>query len=153
MNSSRNRLREGDVLEAKVSDQFAYFQYIGKHAHYGEAILVNSVLHSHRPAVTDDLLAGGYVTFYPVGAAIRHELVEVVGHLKSIGLPRRFRRPGAMSGRHVKTWIIEDEAGEQMKCQLTTDDLQLPIASIWNHEYLIQRIQEGWSPLAQGIES
>jgi len=153
MATQRKRVKEGDVLEVKVGDRFAYLQYIGKHPHYGEAMLVSPMLHDRKSNVTNDLLSGAYATFYPVTAAIAQRLVEVIGHIEPVSLPRRFRRPGAMSGRRIRTWIVEGETGEQVKSKLTEDELQLPIATIWNHEYLVQRLQEGWSPSQEGRES
>jgi hypothetical protein len=153
MATQRKRAKAGDVLEVKVGDRFAYLQYIGKHPHYGEAMLVSPMLHDRKSTVTNDLLSGAYATFYPVTAAIAQRLVEVVGHIAPTSLPPRFRRPGAMSGRRITTWIVEGEAGEQVRSKLTEDELQLPIASIWNHEYLVQRLQEGWSPSQEGRDS
>lgn len=150
MQTQRKRVRVGDVLEVKVGDRFAYVQYIGKHPRYGEALLVPPTLHDRKTVVTNDLLLGPYTTFYPVSAAVAQRLVEVVGHLEPASLPRRFRRPGAVSGQRVETWIVESETGEQVKSKLTEDELQLSIASIWNHEYLVERLQEGWTPSRDG---
>jgi hypothetical protein len=53
-------------------------------------------------------------------------------------------------GDRVTTWIIVDECGEVLKRTLSDEDLLLPIESIWNHEYLIGRIKEGWRPEHEG---
>jgi hypothetical protein len=34
--------------------------------------------------------------------------------------------------------------------ELSEDDLQLPIAVIWNHELLTQRLLGGWDPRQEG---
>jgi len=149
----RKQVRVGDVLEVRAGDRFAYMQYIGKHAEYGDAVLVSPRLHEPRATVTSDLISGAYVTFYPVTVAVAQQLVEVVGHQESPGLPKRFRRRGAMSGRRVLKWIIEGSGSEQVKESLKEDELHLPIAAIWNHEFLVQRILEGWNPAQEGRES
>lgn len=153
MAAQRKRVRPGDVLELQAADRFAYLHYIGKHPEYGDAVLVSPRLHDRKTPVKGDVFSSAYVTFYPVTAAVAQELVEVVGHLQPPNLPGRFRRPGAISGRRIKTWIIEGETGEQVKSKLSEKELQLPIASIWNHEYLVQRILEGWNPAQEGRES
>lgn len=57
-----------------------------------------------------------------------------------------------MSGRRIITWIIEDGSREVVKANLSEEELRLPIAAIWNHEFLIQRIAEGWNPMNEGRE-
>jgi hypothetical protein len=73
-------------------------------------------------------------------ASVADQLMAVLGHVLPPALPLRFRRLGAISGRRIKTWIIEDDTGEMVKAKLSEEDLRLPIASICNHEYLVQRI-------------
>ncbi len=51
------------------------------------------------------------------------------------------------------TWIIEDGTNEVVKSELSAEDLQLPIAAIWNHELLMQRVSEGWRPADVGAVS
>jgi len=143
-------VKPGDVLSVEVGNRWAYLHYLGKHSHYGDAVLVGAKLHDSKVAVNAELFSGGYVTFYPVGAAVAQKLVSVVGHVPPMPLPKRFRRPGAIVERRVKTWIVDGDSGDTVKSKLSDDDLHLPIASIWNHEYLIQRLAEGWNPLQEG---
>ena len=150
MARQRSNVKPGDVFEVEVGNQFAYLHYIGKHSHYGDAVMVGTKLHDCRAAVSAELFSGGYVTFYPVMAAVAQKLVSVVGHSSPVPLPKRFRRPGAIVERRVKTWIVDGDAGDTVKSKLSDEDLHLPIASIWNHEYLIQRLAEGWNPLQEG---
>jgi len=145
--AQRKRLKRGDVLALHASGRLGYLHYIGKHSEYGEAVLVSPKLWDRQMTVASEIFSGGYVTFYPATAAIAHHLVEVVGHLPPSILPRRFRRPGAIAGSHVKTWIIEDGVKEVVKVKLSEDELRLPIATIWNHEYLVERLEEGWNPV------
>ena len=129
---------------------FAYLQYVGRHPEYGDAVMVCPRLGERLNGQT---LSDGYVVFYPVTAAMALRLVEVVDHFTPPKLPQRLRRPGARSGLRVDTWVVEDGTGETVKSKLSEDDLQLPIAVIWNHELLIQRLLEGWNPLHEGREA
>jgi hypothetical protein len=153
MAGQRKRPKAGDILELKIGDRFAYLQYIGRHSQYGDAVLVKRGLHDQQTPQADVRFAGAYVTFYPVTAAAAHGLVEVVGHLPPPEIPTRLRRAGARSGGRVRTWIIESSSGDVVKTHLSEEDLRLPIAAIWNHELLVQRIAEGWNPAHDGPPS
>jgi len=103
-------------------------------------------MHDSPVPVTDNIFSHGYVGFYPAAAAVAHGLVDVVGHLPPPNVPLRVRRPGARSGQQVNTWIVEGGTKEYVKTTLSAEELELPIAAIWNHEFLIQRVSEGWDP-------
>ena len=150
MAKQRARVKAGDVLQLRAGERFAYLHYIGRHQAYGDAVLVSPKLHELQAPVADAIFVGGYVAFYPAAAAAAQGLVDVVGHLSPPSLPERLRRAGARSGRRVDTWIIEGGTREVVKVKLSEEDLQLPIAAIWNHEFLVQRIAEGWNPLNEG---
>lgn len=146
MSIQRKRARAGDVLLLKVAGGVAYLHYLGRHSVYGDAVLVSRRFDEAQAAITDETFSEGYVTFYPVTAAVAQNLVEVVSHRSPPRLPSRLRRAGARSGRRVDTWIIEDGGKETVKMKLSDEDWQLPIAAIWNHEFLAQRVAEGWHP-------
>jgi hypothetical protein len=150
MGVRRKRVKPGDVLLLNVAGGVAYLHYLGRHPEYGDAVLVSRRLDERQASVTDRTFLSGYVAFYPVTAAVAQSLVEVIGHLPPPNLPRRLRRPGARSGRRIDTWIIENGTGETVKSKLSDDELQLPIAVIWNHELLAQRVAEGWNPAQEG---
>lgn len=150
MATQRKRVKAGDVLELKAGNRFAYLHYLGKHPEYGDAVLVSRRLQDRQAAVTGENFSAGYVAFYPVTAAVAQGLVEVVAHLPPPDLPERLRRAGARSGRRVDTWIIEDGSREVVKAKLSEEELRLPIAAIWNHELLVQRIDEDWNPEHEG---
>jgi hypothetical protein len=146
----RAKIRAGDVLELQAGSRFAYVQYIGKHPEYGDAILVIPGFHERETSLTSENFADGYVTFYPASAAASQGLVDVVSHLPPPPVPTRLRRAGRRSGTQVETWIIEEGAREVVKEKLSEGELRLPVASIWNHEFLIQRIAERWNPINYG---
>jgi len=146
------RAKAGDVLELVTRDGRIYVHYLGKHVEYGEGIAVCPTKHTERARVGPELFRTGYVTFYPVSAALARGFAEVIGHLPSPGLPQRFRRAGVRSSSSgkVETWVIEDTSGEVVKRALSEAERKLPIAAIWNHEFLVQRVGEGWRPEMEG---
>jgi hypothetical protein len=145
--TQRKRARPGDILELEVGDGVAYLHYLGKHPKYGAAIIVSPRFNSRQ--VTAAAFSNGYVAFYPATVAVARGFVKIVGHLPPPQLPERLRRAGARYGNRVVTWII-DGAQEIVKTKLSDEELQLPIAAIWNHEWLIERVAERWTPLQEG---
>ena len=131
-------------------DGLGYVLYMGTHPEYGDAIAVAPVVVSHRPSVSQEFFDEGYVTFYPARAAVVQGLLTVVGSLTAPPLPSVLRRAGVRSGRTVETWVIEDEWGETVKRSLGDEERRIPIAAIWNHALLSQRIAEGWKPEQEG---
>jgi len=145
------RAKPGDVLEVTTPDGAAvYLHYLGKHQDYGDGVAVCPTKQAAHVEVSGELFRGGYVTFFPVVAAVTQGLASVVGHLPSPGLPKRVRRPGARSGNKVETWIIEEGSTEIVRRVLSETERQLPIAVIWNRDLLVQRVSEGWRPETEG---
>lgn len=145
------RLKAGDVLEVATSDgRFVYMQYLGKHAEYGDAVAVCPREHESRAPENASLFVSAYVTFYPASAAVARGLARVCGACAPQPMPVKWRRPGAIEGLTVKTWIIEDGSSQEVKQRLSLEERHLPIAAIWNHEFLLQRVREGWRPEMEG---
>lgn len=136
----------GAVFEVDTPAGVGYVQYLGQHPRFGDVIRVADRV--ERISSDHLLVHGGYIAFYPARAALRAKLLRYRGHSTPTPLPRRVRRPGARRpGRPgVLTWIIEDEAGQRLARTLTADEAALPIARIWNHEWLVSAISEGWRP-------
>jgi len=144
------RAKLGDVVRFKTPKGFAYLQFIGRHPEYGDAVLVSSDLHGELNDISAEIFRDSYVTFYPLSAAVAQGLVEVTSNLTPPKMPNRFRRAGARFGDRISTWIVEDGSSETVKARLSDEDLRLPIAAIWNHEFLTQRLMERWNPLKEG---
>jgi len=141
------KIQPGDVFEVAVDVGFGHIQFIGTHAEYGAAIRVVPSVNAKAEDIVASLFEGNsYITFYPVRAALSKKLIRKVGHLPVPSIPQRLRRAGVRIGRQVETWIIEDETGETLCRSLSESQLSLPIAAIWNHEFLVHRIREGWHP-------
>jgi hypothetical protein len=144
------RSRVGDVLEVAVPEGTIYLHYLGVHPEYGDGVAVCPKRFPSPVPVDEKLFGNSYVVFYPARAAVLRGLAKVVGQLPSRDLPRRLRRPGARLGSKVETWIIEEDSREEVKRLLSDEDLRLPLAVIWNHELLVQRVLEGWRPENEG---
>lgn len=140
------RAKVGDVLEVVVPEGNIYLHYLGAHPEYGDGVEVCPTKFPGSAPITESLFREGFVVFYPVRAAVGQGLAKVVGQLPSSGLPNRLRRPGARRGSRIISWIIEEDSHEEVKQQLTEEELRLPLAVIWNHEFLVQRVLEGWRP-------
>jgi hypothetical protein len=143
----------GDVLEVAVPDgRLGYLLYLGKHREYGDSVMISARTYDQRPSDFSNTFEGGYVAFYPAAAALIQKLVHVVGEQEvPPGMPpTRLRRPGARAGTRVESWVIEDESGESVRTKLTEGERSLPIAAIWNHEFLVLRIAQQWRPEMEG---
>lgn len=150
MDFRSKRIKLGDVLLVSTPAGLAYLQYLGCHHEYGDAVLVSKKFDEVSLKISETTFLGSYVAFYPARLAVSRGLIEKVGHMATPKLPQRLRRPGARSGAEIITWIIEDGTDEIVTSQLSDEELKLPIASIWNHEFLTQRIAQGWSPMEIG---
>ena len=147
---SRYRLKPGDVLEIALPDGVSYVQYVGEHPEYGGTIwVVPRVFHSPLKEVGSSLGERGYYTFYPARTAVSRKLVRVAGaaSLDGRSVPLELRRAGARGPEGaIHTWIVSSPDHEYVRETLTASERRLPIAAIWNHEMLVQRIRDGWLP-------
>lgn len=153
--SGQRKTRVGDVLEIATPNGLAYVQYVGKHSEYGDVVHIVSKCHQQRPANLSPIInAPGYLAFYPARLAVNSGLANIVEthDLPSgVELPMQLRRAGArLPDRTIATWIVEHNGQETVHRELSDDQKGLPIAAIWNHELLIQRIVEGWTPQKEG---
>jgi hypothetical protein len=146
MATMRKRLVGGEILEVPVGDRFGYVQFLGEHREYGDAILVNPTLHDRQAHFPTGFFSKGYVTFYPAANSVSRKLVEVVAQSSPPSLPKRFRRPKAERDGAVDAWVIEGGWRNVVKQTLTEEERKLPIADVWQHEFLRERIAKGWTP-------
>jgi hypothetical protein len=147
----------GQVLEIETPRGLAYVQYVSRHTKYGDTIRVLPGLFKARPLEFSELARErGYFTFYPVKLAAARGLISVVAkELIPSGLeaPRRMRRPvGIARNGRVLTWFIMGDDANFGRHELTPEERRLPIAEIWNHEFLVDRLARGWSPETDGLE-
>jgi hypothetical protein len=142
----RKRLVGGEILEVPVGSRFGYVQFIGEHREYGDAILVNPTLYDRQAHFPTSFFSNGYVTFYPAGLSVSSKLVEVVAQSSPPRFPKRFRRPKAERDGAVDSWVIEGGWRNVVKASLSDEERRLPIADVWNHEFLRKQIASGWTP-------
>jgi hypothetical protein len=142
----RKRLVGGEILEVPVGDRFGYVQFLGEHREYGDAILVSPALHDRQAHFPTGFFSKGYVTFYPAANSVARKMVEVVAKASPPSLPKRFRRPKAERDGAVDAWVIEGGWRNVVKQTLTDEERKLPIADVWQHEALRERIANGWTP-------
>jgi hypothetical protein len=156
MSSFRKLPKPGDLLEVQCTQGFFYIHYVGRHQHLGDVIYVYPRVFP-QPVVECSSLESiaGYLTFYPVRSAANQKLARVVDPCAlPVGaqVPACYRRIGARNreGNKVLAWVIVREEREILKRKLTKAEKRLPIAAVWNHEYLIEQVEAGWRPDHEG---
>jgi hypothetical protein len=99
--------------------------------------------------VCEAFMGEGYHAFYPAHAAIRQGLVQLIGYcVEALRQPPAKVRQAINVDRDgtVRSWLITDGISETPRRDLAPEEEALPIASIWNHGLLIERIVQGWRP-------
>jgi hypothetical protein len=143
----------GDILEIPTAKGLAYAQYTHQHAQFGGLIRVFDQLFTDRPDKFDSVVHGPvrFSTFFPVAAAIKRGIFKIVGH-KEIAPPNKifpiFRAAGLVDPdtKNVSAWSFWDGENEWRVGQITAEQRNMPIRSIWNDTLLIERIESGWTP-------
>jgi hypothetical protein len=138
-----NALVVGDVLELTLPGGVAYVTYAGRNESLGDAIwIVPKIFVTPREDWKMVFSEEGYFAFYPANAAVRRKLVRKVGFSAEAMrlLPRRRRSEADSDDQgNVTSWLIIE--GKERVVRPDTDldetERELPIASSWNHEYLM----------------
>jgi hypothetical protein len=145
-------LSSGDILQVKCGQDVAYVTYVGRLPNLGDLIWVIPRVFSAPVADHATVLEiAGYFAFYPAHAALRQHLVRKVGFSESaVRLPPSRWRNAIRLGaeRIVSDWFISDGASRVRRSdhELSPEERALPIADVWNHEYLCARLRERWTP-------
>jgi len=142
----------GDLIEIKTNIGLAYAQYTHYHEVYGALIRVFNRIYRDRPefmrAITNDRIR--FSVFFPLKAALKKKIVEIVGHEAVKEDLREFPlfRAGVVdpSTQKVAVWWLWDGEKEWKIGQLDANQSKLPIRGVWNDTLLIQRIEAGWTP-------
>jgi hypothetical protein len=146
------RPKFGDIVEIQTSKGSAYAQYTHQHPTHGGLIRVFDEVFESRP----DSFAGlvdqpvRFSAFLPVAAAVKRGLFKVVAN-ERIALQHRsfpvFRNGIAdPKTKKVAVWWFWDGEREWKVGELTPEQREMPIASVWNDTLLIERIESGWTP-------
>lgn len=156
---NRKRPKIGDIVEIKTPQGLAYFQYTHEHPEMTSLIRVLPGLYSERPSDFRELATQQerFVVLFPLGAALRRGLVQIVAN-EEVPSPARkfplFRAAGARDkdGRVLNWWLWDGKRSWYIGV-LKPEHHKLPTEGIWNDTLLIERIVSGWKPeddLGQG---
>jgi hypothetical protein len=146
------RVQIGDIIEIPTAKGLAYAQYTHQHRTHGGLIRVFDALFDGRP---DDFLklVNGTVrfsTFFPVAAAIKRGVFNVVDH-ENVA-PHNQLFPVFRNGvtdpktKKVAVWWFWDGEREWKVGTIAPEQRKMPIVGVWNDTLLIERIESGWTP-------
>lgn len=145
----------GDVIEIPTSNGLAYALYTHRHEKppkYGALLRVFERIYPTRPDSLDTVVSDRvrFSTFFPLAAALRQGIFEVVGHLP---VPAELQPFPVFRGgnadpktKKVKVWWLWDGERETRVGELTPDQRHYPLLGVWNDTMLIERIEQDWRP-------
>ena len=142
----------GDILEIATDKGRAYAQYTHENKLMGGLIRVFDAIHDSRQTDIADLVRGTvrFSTFLPVRQVVKQKIFLVVGNADITPENQMFPlfRAGAVNPktRKVDQWWLWDGEKEWPIGSLTAEQRRLPIRGCWNDTFLIDRIEEGWTP-------
>ena len=146
------RVQIGDVIEVPTANGLAYAQYTHQHPTHGGLIRVFDALFQNRPSDLSALVKGPvrFSTFFPVAAAIKRGLFNVVGHdeIASHNQPFPVFRNGNADPKTKKVgaWWFWDGEKEWKVGEISPEQRKMPIVGVWNDTLLVERIETGWTP-------
>lgn len=142
------RPKPGDVIIFEVPEGCVFLQYLGRHAVYGDSVLVCPEFKAKSTEVSSELFSNAYPRFYPLLGSVSRGLSKIVGHLPCLTqVPVLLRRPAVvLSDGRIEAWVIVDSHEEIVKKKLNAKDLQIPLSGMVNHEYLAECIRRKWRP-------
>ena len=147
------RIKIGDIIEVSTAKGFAYAQFTHKDTQWGSLLRVLPGFFADRPTAFQDLARQDavFVSFFPLQAAIKRKIVQVVANCpvpSDVAQFPLFRAPGwtDKSGKVLDWWLWDGEKSWQIG-QLTENQKRLPIKEVINDTLLIERIENGWSPV------
>ena len=146
------RAQAGDVIEIPTGRGLAYAQYTHQHPTHGGLIRVFDALFQKRPGHFSELVNRPvrFSTFFPVRAAVKRGIFNVVAHEK-IAPPNQpfpiFRNGVAdPKTKRVAVWWFWDGEKEWKVGEITPEQRQMPLQEVWNDTMLVERIESGWTP-------
>ena len=160
-NRGGSRLRAGDVIEVQADFTKWFLCYLGRDELLGDTTWVVPQPYALDAPLECRIFAGeGYYAFYPATTALRRGMVRKVGFCAEgmRVLPRLFRfgSPFDREGE-PRTWRIAEAAQIGVpfviRTSLSADEALIPQASIWNHEFLLNRLRANWHPRQEASDS
>jgi hypothetical protein len=149
------RVRIGDIIEIATARGLAYVQFSHKHVRYGALLRVLPGFYDERPRDFSKIVKQpeSYVAFLPLQAAVGRHIFGVVGNLPVPDFAKPFplfRAAGLIdpATRKAQAWWLWDGEREWRVGELTPEQRKLPLRGIWNDTLLVERIEAGWTPVA-----
>ena len=144
------RVKIGDIVEIDTPKGYAYAQFTHKHPQYGALIQVVKGIYKKKPDNISELLSNElqFITFFPLGAAVNKEIVNIVGNLPLPEKSKRFplfRAGTPTKNGKVEIWWLWDGVEEWKVGELSEEQKNLPLRGIINDTLLIERICNEWS--------
>jgi hypothetical protein len=138
------------VIEIETSRGLAYGHVTHEHPKYGTLVRIVDRTWTTRPPISAIFDGTGtqFQCFFPVGAAVRQGVVDVIGKFPLSPQETEFPlfrtgtpQPGTTQ---VATWWLWDGKRSWRVGSLTEELRELPIRGIWNYELLKKRIENCW---------
>jgi len=146
------RCKIGDVIEIPTKKGLAYAQVSHFHKDYSALLRVLPGFFHARPQDLERCVGVNekFVQFFPLQAALNQGIFEVVGNFKvpthasefpvfRTGVPDR-------ETKKVDNWWFWDGEREWMVGEITAEQRKLPLRGICNDTYLIELIENEWTP-------
>jgi hypothetical protein len=152
--------RIGDIVEIETCIGFAYALYTHRHntpPRFGALLRIFDRLYKSRPEPIAQVIDNSvrFSTFFPLNAAIKRGIFEIVGN---VTVPAHLQKFPTFRSGHInpktkreENWWLWDGQREWRVGQLTKEQCQLPIRGVWNDTLLVERIEQGWRPEIDSI--
>lgn len=142
----------GDIFEIETSKGKGYFQCVHSDELRGELIKVFNHLFLNKPENIENILFDYdfYYLGFPLESAYRKKIVQKVGYMslpKNFKIPKYMRSKYVVKGEFIGWHIINTQTlKRKLVSDLTEDQRQLSEYGIANDTFLINRLEEGWTP-------
>ncbi len=149
-----SKAKIGDMIEIETRIGLYYAQYTHKVKDYGELIQVTKKYFKERPTVETMLSCEvGIITFFPLNLALKEREFRLIGNTNIPETRRQFpifRVLGYSSlDGSIKKWKFWDGESvwpDKYVENLSDEQQRLPVRGIYNKAFLIERLEECWTP-------
>ena len=144
--------KPGDLIEMRTARGLAYAQVTHKVQLFGTLIRVLEPIVPERPSDLEAIARSRerFVTFFPVAAAVKREIVTLAGSASIPPHARKFpllrQRGNVLADGVVADWWLFDGSRQWRVGRLAPDQARLSIAEVVNDTLLRERIDSDWRP-------
>jgi len=144
------RIKIGDIFEINTPKGKAYLHYVYKDKVTGELIRVLQGLYGERPVNIPELATSNerYIVSFPIAAATKQGIVEVVGHYSMVGFekPKLMRTEHNVRGKFLGWHLVDTETWQRkLVSTLSPEQKKLSPWGVWNDTLLIENLMNNWS--------